>query len=323
MNVTICGCGRWASFHVWYQSTVLKNNVLVWGRKDEMYDELSTSYSNKFLTIPKSVKFTNDIDAAMNFSKYVVISISAQAMPEFSKCVGFTGVKDKTFILAMKGIIDNTGERLSQVFKREIDASNKIVCLVGPGHTQDFVAGKPSIMLVDSEDPLASKDVAATFKSSLIRVYVGDDLIGAEIGAAAKNVIGIAAGILDGSHWECMKGPLMARGCYEVAKLIVALGGNHMTAYGLSHLGDYDATLYSKNSNNRQFGENFVNGVGTKYLAEGVATCKAVRFLAKKHNVEMPICNAVYEVLFEKRPINDAFNELLERYNDKEFKFFV
>jgi len=288
-----------------------------------MYEELSTSYKNKFLSIPKTVKFTNDIDEAMKFSKYVVISISAQAMPEFSKCIGYTAAKNKCFILAMKGIIDNTGERLSQVFKREVDASNKIVCLVGPGHTQDFVAGRPSLMLVDSEDHEAAKDVAQTFKSKLIRVYVGDDLIGAEIGAAAKNVIGIAAGILDGSNWTCMKGPLMARGCYEVAKLISAMGGSHMTAYGLSHLGDYDATLYSHNSNNRQFGENFVKGVGSTNLAEGVATCKALKVLAKQYKVEMPICQAVYEVLFEKKPINDAFNELLDRYNDKEFKFFI
>jgi len=321
MKIAILGCGRWASFHAWYQSTILKNDVLVWGIDDACYKSLSTTRKNNYLTLPKSVNFTTDLRAALKFSDHIVISISAQAMPEFSKRIKEIAPKKKTFILCMKGLIDETGERLSVVLSREIDKSNKVVVWVGPGHTQEFVKGQPNIMLIDGQDEKAVEDVIARFKSSLIRLYKGEDLLGAEVGAAAKNVIGIVAGILDGANLTSLKGALMARGIYEVAKLIVAMGGKQMTAYGISHLGDFQATLFSECSHNRRYGEKFIKGEHEEHLAEGVATSKALNFLAKKHNVDMPICRSCYEILHEGRTLQDCFREIFERENIREFRF--
>jgi len=324
MKVTILGCGRWASFHAWYQAKVLGNDVLVWGLDDAMFREISTTRKNEYITLPKQVQFTSNLQTAIDNAEYIIISISAQAMPQFSRDIAKCKPRKKTFVLCMKGIIDCTGERLSVVLRREIDKTNKITVWVGPGHVQDFTTGQPNIMLIDGCDPDAVIDVTTKFKSNLIRLYQGDDLLGAEVGAAAKNVLGIMAGMLDGAGMESLKGALMARGIYEVAKLIVAMGGKKITAYGISHLGDFQATLFSVNSHNRKYGEDYYKASqhhACTHVAEGVATAKAMHLLATKYKVEMPICKLCYEILHKGKNPNEGMKQLFERDNVKEFRF--
>ena len=157
------------------------------------------------------------------------------------------------------------------------------------------------------------------FSSSLIRFYYGTDLIGNEVGAAAKNVIGIAAGMLDGLDLTSLKGALMSRGTREVARLIVAMGGTELSAYGLCHLGDYEATVFSPYSHNRAFGEAYVKGEAYTSLAEGYYTVVAMMELKKKYNVELPICTAVYEMLYENAKADKTLLSLFERTLKKEF----
>jgi glycerol-3-phosphate dehydrogenase (NAD(P)+) len=153
-------------------------------------------------------------------------------------------------------------------------------------------------MVIDSSNDQLKRYLADNFKSNLIRFYYGDDLIGTEVGAAAKNVLGIVAGVLDGSGYPSLKGPLMSRGAYEVARLIAALGGNERSAYGLAHLGDYETTLFSPYSNNRKYGEMLAKGTKFDKLAEGVMTAKAMKMLGEKYGLDLPITNAVYEACF-------------------------
>ena len=181
----------------------------------------------------------------------------------------------------------STGKRLSEVTKECVHESNKVAVWIGPGHVQEFYAGVPNCMVIDSADSATKKRLVSEFSSDLIRFYYGEDLIGNEIGAAAKNVIGIAAGMLDGAGMSTLKGPLMSRGTKEVARLIDALGGNGISAYGLCHLGDYEATVFSKFSHNREFGEKYVRGIGYTLLAEGYYTAEAIHKIAEKHGVEM------------------------------------
>ena len=157
------------------------------------------------------------------------------------------------------------------------------------------------------------------FSSELIRFYIGADLIGSEVGAAAKNVVGIAAGMLDGLGYGCLKGALMSRGTHEVGKLIKAMGGNERSAYGLCHLGDYEATLFSKFSQNRMFGETFVKGESYTKLAEGVATSRAMVQLAEKYNVEMPIVSSVNDILTHKISVDEQLAALFLRSIKEEF----
>ena len=203
--------------------------------------------------------------------------------------------------------------------REEIKQNIHIATLGGPGHVQDYMKGVPSAAVVDSDEEATKETVINMMQSSLIRLYYGDDLIGNQIGAAMKNVIGLAAGILDGLEWYGLKGALMARAPVEVGRLIKHYGGNPMTAYGLSHLGDYEATLFSKNSHNRTFGEKFARGEDFGKLAEGVPTLKAVKSVADSHGIDMPISQALYQAIYEKGDIKEIIAGLFERSLKKEF----
>ena len=174
-------------------------------------------------------------------------------------------------------------------------------------------------MVIDSSDEGLKKELVDEFSSELIRLYYGEDLIGNEIGAAAKNVIGIAAGMLDGRGLSSLKGALMARGAREVSRLIKAMHGNEISAYGLCHLGDYEATVFSKFSHNRKFGEAFVTGEVCIGLAEGYYTVCALMKLCAEYGVEMPICESVYNVLYKGEKLDDALDTLFGRKPQKEF----
>ncbi len=299
MKVSVLGCGRWGSFIAWYQATVLKNQVTSWGPEGEYsYEILKNTGKNEYVTLDKSITLTCDLKQAVESAEVIIISISSQGLRGFMQRVTKYDVKNKPFVLCMKGIEETTGKRLSEVMVESGIPAKNVAVWVGPGHIQAFTQGIPNCMVVDSENEDLKKRLADSFKSNLIRFYYGNDLIGTEIGAAAKNVLGIAAGVLDGSGYVSLKGPLMARGAYEVGKLIKAMGGEFNSAYGLAHLGDYETTLFSEYSHNRTYGEMMAHGAKFEKLAEGVMTAKAMKELGDKYNIELPITNAVYEACF-------------------------
>ena len=188
----------------------------------------------------------------------------------------------------MKGLEMGTGARLSQIAAELLHPSNTVAVWLGPGHVQEFYRGIPNCMVIDSENEDMKRRLVQAFSSDLIRFYYGGDMIGNEVGAAAKNVVGIAAGFLDGFEMSSLKGALMSRGTREVARLIKAMGGSELSAYGLCHLGDYEATVFSPYSHNRQFGESFVRGQDYHQLAEGYYTVKALMLLGQRYGVELP-----------------------------------
>ena len=139
------------------------------------------------------------------------------------------------------------------------------------------------------------------------------------MGAAAKNVVGIAAGFLDGKGLSSLKGALMSRGTREVARLIQAMGGSQLSAYGLCHLGDYEATVFSRYSHNRQFGESFIRGETYTDLAEGYYTVEALVLLGERYGVELPICQAVHRILYCGADPMAELRALLDRDLTREF----
>ncbi|MBD5584951.1 MAG: glycerol-3-phosphate dehydrogenase [Clostridia bacterium] len=329
MKISVLGCGRWGSFIAWYQATVLKNDVVSWGPEgDYSYEVLKTTGKNEYVSLDKSIKLTCDLQFAVNHADVIIISISSQGLRGFMKKITAYPVKDKIFVLCMKGIEESTGKRLSEVLLESGIHRDKIAVWVGPGHIQAFTQGIPNCMVIDSYSPELKKHLADNFKSNLIRFYYGNDIIGSEIGAAAKNVLGIAAGLLDGSGYVSLKGPLMARGAYEVGKLIKAMGGRFKSAYGLAHLGDYETTLFSEYSHNRRYGEMMAHGAKFDKLAEGVMTAKAMKELADKYGLEMPITEAVYEACFNSHAFEggdgaktcmDIILKLFDRETKSEF----
>lgn len=317
-NVFVIGCGRWGSFITWYLDRI-GHNVTLYGRSssDRMKTFMETR-KNEYVTLEDSVKLTTDLSGCMD-ADIIVISISSQTLSQLASQLAELGIQNKTIVLCMKGIEIDTGRRLTQIINDTVDYSNKVAVWLGPGHVQEFYRGVPNCMVIDSNDELVKDELIRSFSSDLIRFYYGTDLIGNEIGGAAKNVIGIVAGILDGLDVSSLKGALMARGTREIGRLIAAMGGDENSAYGLCHLGDYEATLFSKHSQNRAFGESVVMKTGYKKLAEGYYTVKALRNLGKSYGVELPICEATYAVLYEGEDVKEAFGKLFQRSLKSEF----
>lgn len=318
MKICVIGPGRWGSLITWYLDT-LGHELTLYGRKTSPHmQRFAADRSNGLLTLPERVGLTCDIaDAAK--AEVIVISIASQALRGLMEELRPLKLKNKIFVLCMKGIEIGTGKRLSQIVSESADPSCSVAVWLGPGHVQAFFSGIPNCMVIDSDNEAVKRRLVEEFSGELIRFYFGTDLIGNEIGAAAKNVIGIAAGMLDGLNRSALKGALMARGTREVARLIEAMGGDGQSAYGLCHLGDYEATLFSPYSHNREFGERFVRGEDCPFLAEGYYTVKALMELSETYGVELPICRAVYVTLYEGREPSDALDELFGRSLKREF----
>ena len=230
-------------------------------------------------------------------------------------------LRDRIVVLCMKGVEADTGLRLSEIAGAALDPSCRIAVWVGPGHVQEFYAGIPNCMVIDSADGEVKRRLVNAFSGDLIRFYYGEDLLGSEIGAASKNVIGIAAGMLDGMKLTTLKGALMSRGTREIARLIRAMGGNELSAYGLCHLGDYEATVFSLFSHNRAFGEAWVTHRPYTELAEGYATVRAMCLLGDRYGVDLPICRAVYRILYENADPIAELQTLFSRHVKTEFYF--
>lgn len=315
-KVSIIGCGRWGSLIAWYLDR-LGHNVTMYGRATSAsFCRFLTERKNDFLTLPESVSLTSSLPAAMD-ADVVVISIGSQQLRGLMEELQAIPASHRVFVLCMKGIEISTGKRLSQVV--EEFRTEPVAVWLGPGHVQDFYRGQPNCMVIDSAHPTVRDDLIAWFSGDLIRFYYGTDLIGNEIGAAAKNVVGIAAGMLDGVGLSSLKGALMSRGTTEISRLIAAMGGNERSAYGLCHLGDYEATLFSPHSHNRRFGECFIKGEIFPHLAEGYYTVDALVRLEKTYGVELPICNAVYRLLYLHADPKAELDTLFARAQKPEF----
>ena len=252
-------------------------------------------------------------------AEYIVISIAAQNLQEIVGELAAISVENKTIILCMKGIEIATGRRLSQVVSDALSHNNNVAVWLGPGHVQEFYRGVPNCMVIDSTNELIKGELIKAFSSELIRFYYGTDLIGNEGGAAAKNVIGIAAGMLEGLDLASLKGALMSRGTNEIAKLIVAMGGKAGTVYGLCHLGDYEATLFSEHSHNLNFGKNIVLNKDYDKLAEGYYTVKALCNLGKAYGIELSICEAIHQILYSHDEPKEVLKQLFSRSLRNEF----
>lgn len=317
-RVFVIGCGRWGTFLAWYLHRI-GHAVTLYGRKESANMQcLQTTRKNAYLTLPEAVRLTTVLEEAAE-ADCLVISVSSQSLHAVSKQLAQIGTREKIVVLCMKGLEAESGRRLSQIAEESLDRSNRIAVWLGPGHVQDFLRGIPNCMVIDSNSDSAKEELISAFSGDLIRFYYGTDLLGNEIGAAAKNVIGIAAGMLDGLGYSTLKGALMSRGCKEIGRLIVAMGGAEYSAYGLCHLGDYEATLFSDHSQNRRYGEAIVTGKDYDKLAEGAHTVKALRMLGETHGVELPICESVYQILYQKRDPRLILEQLFSRSLKSEF----
>ena len=319
-RIAVLGCGRWGSFHAWYADHIGKE-VMLWGRSESAnMKRLMDTRCNEYLELTPAIKLTTDLEEAIDFADTIIISIHSQALREFLRMPAAANIRRKKFILCMKGVEIGTGATLTEVAKAELGDDVQAVVWVGPGHVQEFIKGIPNCMVIAGENKELVREIVDSLASPLIRFYYGEDLIGTELGAAAKNVIGLAAGMLDGFHYASLKGALMARGTKELSRLVAVMGGAKETVYGLSHLGDYEATLFSVHSNNRLYGEAVVQGKAGEFkkIAEGVYTSEALMVLSAKYDVELPISRAVYEIVVNGKNPREELVRLFMRSTKSE-----
>lgn len=319
-RISLIGCGRWGTFLGWYAAKYCNFDV-------DMYDiptspnfiELRETRKNSYLSLLDNMYLFDRLSDVLK-NDFIIVSIGCQYFRGLCKELNQFDLTGKTFLLAMKGLEEPSAKYMHQIMREEIKQNIHIAVLAGPGHVQDYTKGVPSCVVVDSDEMSVTDNVIKMLSSELIRFYYGADLIGNQIGAALKNVIGLAAGILDGLEWYGLKGALMARAPIEVGRFIQFFGGNPRTAYGLAHLGDYEATLFSKYSHNRTFGEKFAKGEDFGKLAEGVPTLKAVKLIADKENIDMPICQALYKIIYDKEDIKSTIRQMFTRNIKQEFE---
>lgn len=316
MKISVIGCGRWGSFIAWYLDSI-GHEVTLYGRRGSGHmAAFEQTRTNGLVTLPQSLKLGYDTAEACG-AEVIVVSVGAQNFRSVAADIAKAGFKGD-IALCMKGIETGTGKRLTEI-AGEYLPDNDIGVWIGPGHVQEFTAGIPNCMVIDGTSDRIREKLVREFSSPLIRFYYGYDLIGNEVGAAAKNVIGIAAGVLDGLGLTNLKGALMARGTREVARLIAAMGGNEQSAYGLCHLGDYQATVFSQYSHNRAYGEALVRGTPFEELAEGCYTVEALMLLKEKYGVDMPISAAVHNTIYGGASPREEVNGLFMRSLKKEF----
>ncbi|MDU6032296.1 MAG: NAD(P)H-dependent glycerol-3-phosphate dehydrogenase, partial [Peptoniphilus harei] len=226
-----------------------------------------------------------------------------------------------------KGIEVESLDRISEI-SSEILKDNPFVALSGPSHAEEVGRDIPTTLVASSENLKVAQTIQHEFSTPIFRIYTNPDLVGVEMGGALKNIIALAAGMNDGlAYGDNSKAALMTRGIYEMSKLGISLGANPHTFNSLSGIGDLIVTCTSMHSRNRRAGiligegksmEEACNEVGQ--VVEGVKTVKSAYKLAKLKNIEMPITNALYKVLYEGYDPNKAVYELMTRENKDEIE---
>ena len=327
MKVSVLGAGRWASCLALCLDR--KNyDILMWEivRDDGTENELFLYGKNKFVTLSERVQYTHDLEKAVNYGEMIVISILSQQVDNFMQSIKkISGYENKKYVLAMKGIEASTCRRLSEILIDNGVKKDNIAVFVGPGHVQSIAVGQPTNMIVSAYNKQYAYEIISKFENKgHLDLSYSDDIIGTEIGAASKNVIGLAAGILQGSGLEQKKGPLMPAALLEIGKFIKAMGGQESTAQSLSFLGDFQATLFDNNSKNLTYGKTIIemgaidNDAISKLFdvrsVEGIMTAKALLKKRDEFNrkasegviIKMPITQAVDDIVSGKVSLSEA-----------------
>ncbi|KRN59538.1 NAD(P)H-dependent glycerol-3-phosphate dehydrogenase [Limosilactobacillus secaliphilus] len=328
-KVAVLGAGSWGSI----LANLLVGNghdVLLWSRDPEQVEALNEWHINpqymKDFKYNKQLRATNDMDEAVKDAKYILIVIPTKGLREVShnlaKILKKRNMKP-LIIHATKGLEQETYKRPSQMIAEEIPAENRedIVVLSGPSHAEDVALQDMTAVTAACENMAHAQKAQKLFSNSYFRVYTNDDVIGAEFGAALKNIIAIGAGALQGlGYKDNARAALITRGLAEIRRLGVAFGANPFTFIGLSGVGDLVVTCTSKNSRNWRAGfqlgqgrqlEDVISHMGM--VIEGVYTTKAAYELAQKRQVKMPITNALYNVLYKGENIEAAITDLMSR----------
>lgn len=330
-KVTVLGAGSWGTA----LAIVLAENghdTLVWTHRADQAEEINANRTNKkYLPetiLPHNLKATNDLTEASNHSDTIVVAVPTKAIREVCANVSSRLTAPKLFVHVSKGIEPDTLLRISELIEASVDAKwlEEVVVLSGPSHAEEVVLQHPTTVTAASKSIKAAEKIQDLFMSGYFRVYTNDDVVGVEMGGALKNVIALAAGIIDGlGYGDNAKAALITRGLAEITRLGVKMGGNPLTFAGLTGMGDLIVTCTSIHSRNWRAGNLLGKGIKLPQVleqmgmvVEGVRTTKAAHQLAEKYDVAMPIAEQLFEVLFNEKDPKLAVDELMIRVKKPE-----
>ena len=325
-KITVFGMG---SFGTALANVLAENGhtVLMWGKNEDSVKELNDYHQNKRylkdVVLDGRIKATSDIKEAVNLTDIYLMALPTKAMREVTSEIDSLIDSKKTFIHVAKGIENDTFKRVSEMSEDSIseDHNGGIGVLSGPSHAEEVVIKQPTTVAASSKDEKVSKLIQDLFMNDYLRVYTNNDLVGVELGGALKNIIAVASGIVAGmGYGDNAKAALMTRGLAEISRLGEKLGADPMTFLGLGGIGDLIVTCTSTHSRNYTLGYKLGKGKTTEealnemnMVVEGIYTTNSVYHLAKAQNVDMPITNALYKVLFEDKPVKDSVKDLMGR----------
>lgn len=327
-RITLLGGGSWGTA----LAKLLSENghdVTVWLRDEEQCKAISTERVNKKylpkVTIPENIKFTSNINEATDNSEFILIVTPTQMIRGILKQLSNENKTNKVIINASKGIEKGTMCLVSDIVNEET-INCTFAVLSGPSHAEEVGLCLPTAITVACEDKQVAEEIQDAFMSTYFRVYTNEDVIGVELGGALKNIIALGAGISDGvGYGDNAKAALMNRAIVEIARLGIAMGADVHTFYGLSGIGDLIVTCTSKHSRNWNagylIGQGLTKDEAIKKIGmavEGIPTTYAAYELSKKLNVDMPIVDAMYDVLEHDVNVKEKVNNLMLRDKKEE-----
>jgi len=304
------------------------HEVRVWDFDPKVVESLMATRIPRHLPnlhVPERVGLTNDIAQAAEGAATVVFVVPSVGVRSTAETLQRARPDDGTrlYVIATKGLEKNTYRTMSEVVLEVFGEAvrERVGVLSGPSHAEEVSCRMPTTVTAAAYNPATAYRIQAIFFDPTFRVYTHDDVLGVEVGAATKNVIAIACGICDGlGMGDNAKAALITRGLAEMMRLGRAMGIREQTLSGLSGMGDLIVTAISRHSRNRNFGELLAQGLTPQQAAEaigmvveGVPTARAVCELARHYNIELPISEAVYAILYEAKPVLRAVGDLLER----------
>lgn len=275
------------------------------------------------IKIPSEVKIIHDLEEAVYNQNMIVLAVPSQFLRGFIREAKLSSLKNSILVNVAKGIENKSLMTMSQLLKDEFPDldDQQIGVLSGPSHAEEVSKRIPTAVVAASQNVETSKSIQSAFITSYFRVYASTDIRGVELGGAFKNIIAIGAGIVDGAKFgDNTKAAIMTRGIAEISRLGISMGASPETFAGLSGMGDLIVTCMSRHSRNRFVGEQI--GAGKKLkdvlkkmdmIAEGVETSRSASQLSKKLDVETPITDEVYKILFEDKDPVKATTDLMTR----------
>ena len=342
LKVAVIGAGSWGTA---LANVTAENDTCtyLWVRRQELADEISETHENKpYLPgakLSSKINISTDLEKVVLQADIVIMAVPSHTVRDMAKKIRGYLKKDAIVTGASKGIELNSFKRMSQVLSEELYQGRKqnIAVLSGPSHAEEVIRNLPTALVAASSRQRAAEMVQNALMNCNFRVYTNTDITGVELGGALKNVIAICSGISDGLGFgDNTRAALMTRGIVEITRLGIKLGARPATFSGLSGIGDLIVTCSSQFSRNRKAGMDIGRGKtvkevmeSTNMIIEGINTTKAAFQLAQKHEIEMPITEQAYLVLFEGRDPAIAVNSLMNRVGKYEHedtisqKFFM